>query len=288
MLIRTGRITADGLYRSPNICFAGPEDTENGEVQDEAHGEDEGAGEPEGDEVVDGAEDDEGGQEDLGGSEEGSEEGAPGRVEAEPRRRGASDVIRENKRLARENQERADRLERELADQRRRTEDAERRANERRSQESEAAEAARLELMSDGERAAHYRQKDRQEYQQQLSGIQLQIWDSSDSAKFERLVDKDPLVAKVRDKVEVEFERLKTMGRQVPREVLANIKVGEMVRANAASAKTKQNRRGQESIRRETTKPVRARGAAPADRQRRGSEENSREARRKKLEDVTF
>lgn len=292
MLIRVSRITADGLYRSPNVCFAdGDEGPEHEVVEAEADGEDEGSGEPEGDEqVVDGGEDDEGGQEDLGGSEEGSEEGAPRGVETsrgrtfrdEKKERKAAQLRAEAaERKAEEIQRRADAAER-------RADEAERRAEARGRQENEAAEAARVELMSDGERFAHFRQKDRQESDARLAGIQAQIWNSNDVAKFERLVDRDPLVAKVREKVEAEFEKLLAVGRQVPREVLANIKVGEMVRANAAAAKTKQRTRGQESIRRETTKPVRSRGAAPAERQRRGAEEDTREARKKRLLDVSF
>lgn len=296
MNYRMHRIDADGLYRSPNVCFIDDEkDTASGEVEaDEEVDADEGADEPEGDEESDGAEADEGSEEDGGGSEEGSAEGAEGEVE-KPRARTFRDEKKDRKAaqaradaLERDRAADRDRYERELATERRRAEEAERRADARRADESAAAEAARVELMSDGERLAHYRQKDRQEYEGRLNGIQFQVWDSADSAKFERLVDRNPLYAKVRDKVEAEFDKFRREGKPVPpRETLAELFIGRMVVANSGAAKTKQKTRAAEGIRRETTKPQRARSAAPGERQRRGTEDSAT-ARRKRLENVTL
>ena len=61
--------------------------------------------------------------------------------------------------------------------------------------------------MSEGEKIAYYRQKDKQEYEGKLQGVQFQIWDSTDRAEFRQLTREDPLVAKVKDKVTKE-ERL--------------------------------------------------------------------------------
>lgn len=253
----------------------GPEDIED------ALDEDEGEGVAEGDEDEDRDGDDEA-DEDVGGSEERRAEEPEVRVKP---KRGASEVIRENKRRANEATRKADEALRRAEAAERRADEAERRVNERRQNESAEAEAARVELMSESERVSYYRTKDRQEYEGKLQGVQFQIWDGNDRAEFRQLTREDPLVAKVKDKVEAEYERLKAQGRPVSRELIANQEIAKMVRDNRQRAKTKQMRRADEGIRRETTRPTRARSEAPTDRQRRGREDTP-EARRKRLEGV--
>lgn len=262
-------------------------------VEDEelpTHGEDE----TEVDDQDEGSEDGDEGDEDSDTGEDGDDEGeeaegsgreARGEVEDKPRKRGASDVIRENKKRAKESESReaAATLRAEAAE--RRAEAAERAANDRRQTESAEARANRLAQMSPEERFDALRAEDRQSFSAEINSLKFQGWDQSDSAKFDRLVDRDPLVARVADKVEAEYQKLSAQGRPVSREILADIQVGKMMRANQKTAGTKQRKKAAEGVKRETVQPRRASGDAPASRGRRGQEDTP-EARRKRLEGV--
>ncbi len=294
LLGTTSRIGLMGEYLSPNVCFI------EGDDDDADAGGGKGADDADADDAADDADDadaedgdaDEGADDADADGDDGADDGEGGRAakveddDEKPRKRGASEVIRENKRRAQDAERKADEAIRRAEAAERRVEEAERRANERRQQETAEQEAARVELMSESERVAHYRQKDREEHQRDMNGMKFQMWDTADQTKFDRLVDRDPLVAKVADDVEKELRRLRSEGRPpVERAILADLLIGRMVRAERGKAKTKQTRRGEESVRRETTKPARTRSGAPASRQRRGQEDTAA-ARRRRLEDV--
>lgn len=293
LLLSAARIDELGQYLSPNVCFITPdEDDPDGGQDDENAGEgaDEEAGEGEepGDEA-DGEEDAEG--EGLEDHEEADEqEGRHAQVarEGSPRRRGASEVIRENKRAAKEATAKADEAIRRAEAAERRAEAAERTANERRQTETAEQERLRLDTMTTEERYDYQLRKQQQESDRKFQGLQFQVWDSSDRANFRDLVREDPLVAKVKDKVEAEYKRRQAEG-QVPveREILANQEIAKMMRQQRATAGTKQRTRGAESVRRETGKPVQARSNVAPQRSRRGQEDTP-EARRRRLEGVTI
>lgn len=231
------------------------------------------------------AEDDDG-EEDSGDVEDEPAAAAPAR------KRTASDVIREQKRdrkeaarRAEEAQRRAEEAERRVAEAERRAAEAERRAQERQRTESAEDEARRLEVMSESERLAYYRDKDRKEFDGRFSTLERRMWDSADRADFRALVREDPLVAKVQDKVEEEFQRLWNSGSPVRREILAELFIGRMTRAERGKAVAKQRERGAEKLKRETVKPTRTRSTVPAERTKR-TQEDPRAARRRRLEDV--
>lgn len=252
----------------------------------------------EGDADTDGDADADGeGYEDSSAGRAGSEgtEEVDGEGEAEPpRRRSASDVIRDNKRgrkaaevAAQEAQRKADEALRRAEEAERRAQEAERRATERRQQESEAEETARLELMSETEKLEHFRKKDAEAHKREMDGVKFQIWDSTDRSEFRQLCREDRLVASVKDQVEAEYDRLRTAGRPVSREILANQFIAKKVRENRSKAVDKQSRQAAEGVRRQTVKPPRTTNGAAAPRSRRG-EVDDRAARRKRLEDVTL
>jgi hypothetical protein len=241
---------------------------------DEADGEESG----EGDAKTDDGED---GPSDVDGPDRGTNQ-----------RRSANDVIRDQKRTRKEADRRAEaaerkaeEAERKAAEALRRAEEAERRANERRAQESQEEEARRVELMSETERLAHYRQKDKDEHQREMQGVKFQIWDSTDRQEFRALTREDPLVAQVKDQVEAEFARLSSQGRPVSRELLATQFIAKKMRERAGKAKTATRARTEERTRRETVRPQRTRSDVAPERQRRGQEDTAA-ARRKRLEDV--
>jgi hypothetical protein len=296
MFVRMSRIALDGGYRSPNVCFIGP-DEEDPDVKDDKalEGDDPDAGADQPEDVVDADSGDEGDDSDEAtdaaetepGAEEGGPQGAP-----VPVKRTASDVIRAEKKARKENEARAAEATRKADEALRRAEAAERRAEEaernaqaRRQQETREAEAARVELMSESEKIAYYRQQDRQEFEGRVAGLQFQQWDSTDRMEFRQLKREDPLVARVADKVEVEFERLRAQGRPVAREILANQEIAKMVREERSKAGSRQRDRAAAGVRRETVKPRQARSDVATPRQKRSAGDD-KAARRARLEDV--
>lgn len=285
MLVRglLSRVTATGEYRSPNICFIDDEaddpEIEAVEVEDEEVVEDE-----DDTEVGDEAEDD--GEETVEDADTGGKSRDADDEGDKPRKRGASDIIRENKRRAQELQRERDdeRRLREAAE--RRAEEAERRANDRR-QETEQQERDRVALMTVEEQNAHYRKQDQDATNRRLQQMEFRQVDRDDKADFRQACRDDPLMAKVATEVETRLTEMRSKGQNVEREALANYLIGQMVRKERGKAKTTQRRRGEESVRRETTRPVRTRSSAAPDRQRRGNEDTA-EGRRKRLEGVTI
>lgn len=247
-------------------------------------GEDDESADSDADEDGDGGED---GDDDSGSEGTGAvrEDRGEETRDSRPVKRGANDVVREAKRRAKEAEERAEALDRRARDAERRAEEAERARQDRRTAESAETEAARVALMTDAERFEHYRAKDKQESDQRFNSLRFENWEREDRRDFRDLCRNDPLVAQVRDKVEAEYDRLKRTTGPVSRELIANQEIAKMVRERRAKAGTKQRKAGEESVRRETTKPARARSDVGSTRTRRGQEDTP-EARRARLADV--
>lgn len=289
------RIAEDGTYRSPNVCFMDdpdpPEDhDEGGDGGDDGGDADAGddSGEDAGDADADGDE----------APEDAGDEGDAVAEEADeppaPKRRSASDVIRENKRGRKAAAREAEEAKREAAEARReasalkeRLDAADRRALERQRSESEAEERQRVELMSDVERANYYREQDRTAHQREMNQVRSDIWASEDRASFRELCREDKLVASVKDRVEQVFAQQQAQGRPVSRELIANQEIARMAREGRLKAQTTQRARADERLRRQRSKPVTARSAAPSTRTRRG-EGDEKAARLKRLENVTL
>lgn len=264
------------------------EDTKpNAEIEDdvETGQEDEAESDEDGDEVED-AED--GDEQDHGEETDDRQTGRSRERETEdvtPRKRGASEVIRENKKRAKEATAKAEEALRRAEAAERRAEAAERATQARVQTETAQQRADRLALMSPEERFDALRSEDRAAHAAEMNSVKFQIWDSTDSAKFERLAEKDALVARVADRVEARFAELQRQGSPVSRAILADLEIGKMMRENQKSAKTKQTRRAEEGVRRETVKPKRVTSDASSTRGRRGQEDTP-DARRRRLEDV--
>lgn len=264
------------------------------DVVPEPEGDDPDEGADQSDADVDGAEGDDAEEsaDDSTGHDRDEPEAAE-EVDGEPpRRKSASDVIREQKRTRKESERRAEEAGRKADEAlrraeaaERRAEEAERRAGERRQQETAEAEAARVELMSDSERLAHYRQKDGEAHKREMDGVKFQIWDSTDRSEFRQLCREDAAVASVKEQVDSEYDRLRLAGRPVAREILANQFIAKKYRESRAKAGTKQRARAEAGVRREQVRPQRTRSDVAPQRTRRG-EDDTREARARRLADV--
>lgn len=206
----------------------------------------------------------------------GSDEGAGRKTEvAKPGR--ANEAIRQ----ARERAQQAEAREKEAQ---RRADAAESRANERRQVEDQAAERERLALMSPEEKADYRIGKAEERFNQRIAQADFRAEDRADKADFRHLCAEDKAVAAVAAEVEAELVSMRSQGRNVPREALANFLIGKRARERAKAAGTKQRRKGQESIRRETTRPARGRSDTASDR-RQGSKGETQAARLARLGD---
>ena len=295
------RIDEWGIYHSPNVCFVDPkEDGPDDHDAPEADAADEGAGE--GDADLDGngdeADAEESGEADPevdDGEEDSGDVDEPAEAEEPPRRRSASEVIRDQKRGRKEAlraaeaaRREAEEARREAAEAKRQAEEARRQAAERRQAELAEEEARRLEVMSESEKIAYYRDKDKAEHKREMDGVKFQIWDSTDRVEFRHLADKDPLIAKVRDKVEAEMQARQRQGLPpVAREILANQEIARMARDGLLKTSAAQRERGQQRLRREQVKPPRTRSDVAPPRQRRG-QVDEKQARYDRLKDVTL
>jgi hypothetical protein len=262
------------------------------DVEPELEGDDpaEGAGESEAVDDADGGDED--GEPDEGADDSEAEPGGEAEVTPKPAPKPLSVLHREQKAARKEAEGRAAEATRKSEEALRRAEAAERRAEEaeraanaRRQQETQEAEAARIELMSESEKVAHYRQKDGEEFNRKFQTLQYQQWDSTDRMEFRQLCRDKPLFAKVKEKVEAEFERMRAQGRPVAREILAKQEIANLVLSDDGTTGRRQRERAAAGVRRETVKPRQARSDVAPARSRR-SEDNSKAARYDRLKDV--
>lgn len=253
---------------------ADPKDVEN-DVTDEA----DDYADP--DEGIDGEGDDEPGEQPEPGGEDdhaGGHEGASGRSTEVKTGRAKNDFGRLREERRRE-QERADRLERELADLRAQ-------ATGRHTEETRRAEQERLSLMTADEKLDYYRAQDRRELEQRFGNLQFQLADQSDRQSFANACDRSPALAAVADDVERILASERAAGRPgASREVIARYVIGDRALKNAGRAKAKQAKRGAEQRERQTARSTNPRSDVGNSGQRRGSES---EQRRKRLEDVNI
>lgn len=219
---------------------------------------------------------------DLEGAAEQSDaegDGEQGELEDEPKpktrreariARLAEDRVRER--------ERADRLEREINTLR-----AETAAH--RGQETEAQEQARLALMSPEERMDYKLAKADRLARMREQRAATATAEMLDQSRFEAKAAVSPLYARMQEEVEAEFQRLKAAGQYADREVIMKYKLGERVVNNAAKKGPKAAAAGKARIDRERVPPSNGRGSVA---QGRTKQVDDREARRKRLENVTF
>ena len=184
--------------------------------------------------------------------------------------------LREERREARE---RADRLERELAEVRRAQ-------LGRGAEEARRAEDERLALMSTEEKLAYYRQQDQRVADQRFSTLQFQLQDERDADRFERLCDRNPAIAAVAEEVDRVLAAERAAGRAgASREIIAKYVIGDRALKNAGRTKGKAVKRAEASKKRETASAGATRSQQTKSDSRGGSEA---EQRRKRLEGITF
>lgn len=228
----------------------------------------EGAAEAEGDEGQ------EPGTEEGEGSVDDGEEGEGGEDAGQPSSRGQN-RFQKLSRTAQEANERAAKVERELADLRAQTQ-------ARAQQEDPAAEAARMALMSPEERTDYRLNQAEQRNQQNINALRFQTQDQIDKAGFDAKAQYDPLVKKHAPEVEKRLTAMRQNGMNAPRDAVLTYVLGEIVRTQGTKKTAEQKGKGQENIRRQETTVTNNKGDTATNR---GKAPKSAEDR---LSNVTF
>jgi len=197
----------------------------------------------------------------------------------EPARRGASEVIRESKRRAKEAEERTARLEREMADLR--TAMTQPRMSEAEMYRAQQAEQERLQLMSPEERADYRVAQAEQRIRAEMQQVRFTSAEAADKAAFKSLAQSNPLAKKYAVEVEADFARRLAAGKPVEREIILQNLVGKAMIDRAVSASAKQGKAASRRVAAAEGRPARAGGDTASDRSNRGGDLSIAEFERK-------
>jgi hypothetical protein len=140
------------------------------------------------------------------------------------------------------------------------------------------------EQASPEDRVAMMLQKQQRDLAMQNQQYQRQISDTADRMKFEQLATNDKVAAKFKSEVEARLAKTRAAGFEASREDIYKHLLGEKVMAARAKAVQEQSKAGAKNIKRQTTKAR----SATSDRAGGRSTESEREARRKRLEDMSI
>lgn len=121
-------------------------------------------------------------------------------------------------------------------------------------------------------------------FAQNLQQLQWNTAEANDKAAFERLQLSDPRAKKYAAEVEERLANIRKQGQNVDRASLLKFIVGEKVMAGGAKATAKAKKEGEAQIRRQQTKPP----GGSSDVRGGRTQESAAEARRKRLENMTF
>ncbi|MEK6591563.1 MAG: hypothetical protein AABZ67_00640 [Pseudomonadota bacterium] len=207
-------------------------------------------------------------EEDDAGEDVSEDEGASRQVARAPKG-GASETIRALRRRAQQAETERDQL----------------RQRPQAPQETEEQERQRVALMTADEKIEHYRAKDRGEFGRAFGGLQQQMAEQSDVTKFEALCARNPTAAKLADAVEEKLAEMRAKGQNAARDVVLKFLIGDRALARNGLVNGKAKKRAAEAVERERGRAASPRGDARAER-RRGGDENTPEARAKRLENV--
>lgn len=127
-------------------------------------------------------------------------------------------------------------------------------------------------------------QKATGQFGQTLAKLQWETQEANDKAAFERLQLADPRAKKYAAEVEDRLASIRKQGQNVDRAALLKFIVGEKVMAGGGKAAAKQKKAGEEHIRRQQTKPP----GGSSDVRGGRTQDSAAEARRKRLENMTF
>jgi hypothetical protein len=135
---------------------------------------------------------------------------------------------------AKAEKERADRLEAELAEARRRPT-----TPTETPQQYQARRTAHLATLTEAGRLEFLQQESEQRVTSRLAQIEFNSYDANDKASFQGLCARNPVVAAMEDEVEKTLKEYRANGQNATREAVVKYLLGEKALAKAGRAKTK-------------------------------------------------
>lgn len=202
------------------------------------------------------------------------EEGEDAEVDAEPARRPsrAQSRIQTLTTKARESEERATKVERELADMR-----AEQRLRDQRAQqESPEAKAQRRALMDPMDVMREDLRESEQRTQHLLHQQALHTQETNDKLTYDATLRELPHLKKYDGEVEKIRLEQQAQGRFVPREVLLDLAIGRAARAAAVKAAPKARAAGAAKVAAQQSRPAATKGDAASQRGKQGDSAEKR------------
>jgi len=145
-----------------------------------------------------------------------------------------------------------------------------------------AAERRRLEEMPDVDRAMYMAERVQQQTAIQLQQMRLEMQVEADKRSFKEAIVADPDYAKYEEAVESEFRACMQRGQPRTRDELLSIAIGNEVKANKASARTKARRTATKNFERQTVRPASVRSGVGGS--TRGEEKSPEEILASRLE----
>lgn len=249
-------------------------------------GGDDGEGE-QSEDAPDGDEGGEGDEEGDAGGEENDEEGEEWLADPPARRGRASESVREAKRTAKADRERADRLEREIAEIRQ-AQNAPRQQSPQEIAAEAEREAAHVAMLDPAAQVQYFVAKAMQPIQANLHQTRMQLQEQTDRAEFRALQSSNPLARKYATDVEKMVSDQKSRGFTVSREIALKQVLGERLFEQSMKNAGKAKKAGASRIAAATGRPGRATGEASSDRGGRRGGDDSIEALERRLKGVTF
>lgn len=201
-------------------------------------------------------------QDDQSGHDHGDED------QAQQRQSRGSERIRRQQELNRQERERADRLERELAEERARSAARAEFEQTQLRQREAAEEQQAMAAMSDGERATYLMAKELKGLKGALAQQQRQSQDSTDRIGFDAMLRANPRFEKYRAKVEDMARQVSSQGGFLAREIILDTLIGRDLRtSNSGQRQREEARERVDNARGQNRSP---RGDAPPQRRNNG------------------
>ncbi len=181
-------------------------------------------------------------------------------------------------RIAKEAKDRADALEREMADLRKQA------LNPPQPRETQAQFEARLAQMEPWERTEELRRVDAIQTQARLAKMEFDTWERGDQVAYESLASREPIAAKLRDEVEKTILAERAKGRNVDRTTVLKFLIGERALAGKNRATGRATKAAAVNRERQAAKPGNGRADVPTGDSRRGSDSAARARRLENME----
>lgn len=173
---------------------------------------------------------------------------------------------------AKEAKDRADMLERQLADM-------QRQQGQQQQQATQAQIAERLAQMDPGERAEYIARTNYDQTNAQLAQMRFEAADTRDKLEYDALASRVPAASKLKDEVESTLAQLRASGMTAPRQTILERILGQRALNNAGRATGRAQKAATATRERQTARPTNGRADTASGEGRRTGDKAARDKR---------